>query len=190
MQTPAEIVFHNLDRSPAVEELVRKRLDKLERFFDRITSCRVAVEGRQKRHHKGNLYAVHVTIAIPGHQIVASHTGPKNHAHEDLNVALRDAFDAAERQLEDLARRMRDEVKHHETPLHGKVLRLFQEEGYGFVETADGQEVYFHRNSVVEQGFGALEVGSEVRLTVAEGESGKGPQASTVHPVGKHHIVP
>jgi ribosomal subunit interface protein len=190
MQTPAEITFHNLDHSLALEATIRKRVGKLERFFDGILACRVAVEARQKRHHKGNLYTVHVTISVPGDQIVVSRNGPKNAAHADPYVALRDAFDAVDRRLEDYARRLRGEVKRHAPPMHGKVLRIFPEQGYGFVATADGQEVYFHQNSVAGQAFGKLEPGSEVRLVVAEGEGEKGPQASTVQPLGKHHIVP
>jgi len=69
------------------------------------------------------------------------------------------------------------------------VVRLFPDDGYGFIETADGQEVYFHRNSVVEGDFAKLAVDSEVRVEIAYGESEKGPQATTVRPVGKHHIV-
>ncbi len=60
--------------------------------------------------------------------------------------------------------------------------------GFGFIETADGQEVYFHRHSVADGDFDRLEVGSEVRVAIAERESERGPQASTVHPIGKHHL--
>jgi cold shock CspA family protein len=74
-------------------------------------------------------------------------------------------------------------------PLHGKVVRLFPYEGYGFVAASDGREIYFHKNSVVRQGFDKLAEGSEVRLVVAEKESAEGPQASTVELVGKHHYV-
>jgi cold shock CspA family protein len=92
------------------------------------------------------------------------------------------------RQIEDHARRIRADVKMHEAPMHGRVVRLFPD--HGFIETTDGEEVYFSRNSVVEEGFDALDVGREVRLVVAEGESAQGWQATTVHPFGKHRIVP
>ena len=93
------------------------------------------------------------------------------------------------RQLEDYARKLAGRVKTHEPPLHGKVVRLFPYEGYGFVAASDGREVYFHENSVLRQAFSKLEIGSEVRLVVAEREGAEGPQASTVDPIGKHHIV-
>jgi cold shock CspA family protein len=124
---------------------------------------------------------------LPGRkEIVVDRTGPKDHAHEDVYVALRDAFEAAARRLEDDARARRGDVKTHEAPSHGEVVRLFAQEGYGFIHTSDGQEVYFHKNSV-PGGFDRLAVGDEVRLEVAETEGVEGYQASTVHKIGKHH---
>ncbi|MCC6468978.1 MAG: HPF/RaiA family ribosome-associated protein [Alphaproteobacteria bacterium] len=188
MEHALQIVFRGMDPSDAVEAAIRDRAEKLQAFFDRIVSCRVVVEAPHRHQQKGKLYAVKVELDIPGGNIAVTHSGPQDHAHEDVYVAVRDAFDAARRLLEDRIRRMRDDVKTHARPLHGKILRLFPGEGYGFVETPDG-EVYFHRNSIVGARFDDLKVGGEVRLVVAEGESAKGPQASTVTPIGKHHIV-
>ena len=189
MQIPLEVTFHNMDRSEAIEAGVREKAAKLERFFDRIIGCRVVVEAPHRHQRKGKLYSVKIDISVPGKEIVVNRHGSKNHAHEDVHVAIRDAFNAAVRQLEDHSRKVRGEVKTHEVPLHGKVLRLFAYEGYGFIACSDGREIYFHKNSVVNEQFGQLDVGSEVRLVVADGESAKGPQASTVTPIGKHHIV-
>jgi ribosomal subunit interface protein len=185
MQTPLQITFRDMDPSPAIEARIREKAAKLERFFDRITSCRVVVEARNKHQRTGRLYAVRIDLRLPGEEVVAGHGHPQDHAHEDVHVAIRDAFDALGRRLEDHARRFRAEVKQHTAPAHGRVARLFPD--YGFVETADGQEVYFHRNSVAEGSFAHLRAGDEVRLVVAEGEGEKGAQASTVIPVGKHH---
>lgn len=187
MQVPAEISFHNMDASPAIEARVREKIAELEeRFHDRMTACRVVVEAPHRHGHKGKLYAVKIDISVPGKEIVISRAGPKNHAHEDVYVAIRDAFSAARRRLEDHTRTRRGKVKVHEVPPHGRVAKLFDHEGYGFIETPDGQEVYFHRNSVLNDGFGALQVGDEVRFSDEMGD--KGLQASTVVPVGKHHI--
>ena len=82
---------------------------------------------------------------------------------------------------------MRGAVKTHAAPVHGKISQLLED--YGFVETPDGQEVYFHKNSVVDADFYKLEIGNEVRLVIAEDEGAKGAQASAVIPIGKHHIV-
>jgi cold shock CspA family protein len=116
-----------------------------------------------------------------------THTGPQDHAHEDVHVAIRDAFRAAVRQLEDHVRERGGKVKAHEVPLHGTVRMVDREGGFGFIETAQG-EVYFHRNSVVEGAFAAIEPGSRVRLEVAERESAEGWQATTVRVIGKHHL--
>ena len=116
-------------------------------------------------------------------------SGPENQAHEDVYVAVRDAFNAATRRLQDHVRKTTGHVKTHEVPVHGTVVRLFREDGYGFIETSEGDEIYFHRNSVVDGSFEDLDVGQEVRLVVAYGESEHGAQASTVKPVGKHHLI-
>jgi cold shock CspA family protein len=98
-------------------------------------------------------------------------------------VAVRDAFDVARRQLEDFVRHQRGDVKSHETPPHARVSKLFPEGGYGFLETPDGREIYFHRNSVLHEGFNRLKINSEVRFSEEMGE--KGPQASSVTLIGK-----
>jgi ribosomal subunit interface protein len=189
MELPLQVTFRNMDPSPMVEVAVREKAEKLDRFIDRIMGCHVTVEAPHRRHHKGKLYHVRIDITVPGGEIIVNKEKPKNHAHEDVYVAVRDAFNAAKRQLEDYARKRRGDVKSHEAPLHGRVSRLFPAEGYGFIAAADGREVYFHRNSIVDGSYDDLAEGSEVRLVVAEKEGEKGPQASTVRPVGKHHVV-
>ncbi|TVQ35001.1 MAG: HPF/RaiA family ribosome-associated protein [Geminicoccaceae bacterium] len=181
MQKPLEIVFRHMAPSPALEARVREKVEGLERFAPRIIGCRVVVEREQRRHRKGDLFRVGVDVTVPGHEIAVTRTGPQNQAHEDVYVALRDAFDATVRRLQDAVRQVRGRVKHHEAPLTGKVVRLFAD--YGFVETAAG-DVYFHQNAVANDGFAKLEVGTEVRLEVAEDESPHGWQATTVAATG------
>jgi cold shock CspA family protein/ribosome-associated translation inhibitor RaiA len=175
-----------MDSSPAIEARIREKAAALERFSDRITGCRVIVEKEHRHRHKGNLFRVRIEIDAPGKELAVTHTGPRDHAHEDVYVAIRDAFNAAVRRLEDHVRARGGKVKAHEAPLHGTVRMVDRDGGFGFVETAEG-EVYFHRNSVVEGRFNDIEPGSQVRLEVAERESGEGWQATTVHVVGKHH---
>lgn len=176
MQVPLELSTRRITLSPALEADLRKRAGKLERHYDRITSCRIAVERPSNHHNEGGPYRVRVNVTVPGSELVA------NKEADDLNAAIRDAFEAAERQVEEFSRRRRGEVKTPVGPPTGRVVRLFKEDGFGFVESADGREVYFHRNSVLE-GFDTLEVGSEVRF--AEEQGIEGPQASTVSLVGK-----
>jgi cold shock CspA family protein/ribosome-associated translation inhibitor RaiA len=187
MQVPLEIVFHNCDRSPAVEAAVRERAAKLERLANGITSCRVTVEAPHKHHQQGNLYTVRVDLRYPGGEAVVNRSPGVNHAHEDVYVALRDAFKAARRQLQDRLRVRRGDVKVRETPPHGRIAHIDLGQGAGHIATPDGREVYFHRNSVVNASFDKLEPGMEVRFAEETGD--KGPQASTVHVIGKHHVV-
>lgn len=189
MTVPLQITFKGVEPSPALEARIREKAAKLGRFADRIQRCRVTVDLPHRHRHKGRLWRIRIELVLPRGRIVIAREGPEDHAHEDPFVAVRDAFDAAVRRLEDHQRRLDGRVKHHESPLlHGRVARFVAGADYGFIETTDGQEVYFHRNSVVDGGFDRLQVGDEVRLAVAEGE--KGLQASTVHRVGKHHPVP
>ena len=189
MQIPLEVAFRNMDRSDAVEDRIREKLAKLERFFDHITQVRVAVEAPHRSQHTGKLFRVTIEISVPGKKLIVNHAGPKNHAHEDVYVALRDSFAAATRKLEDYVRTLRGKVKTHEAPPHGRVLQVFADEGYGYVQTSDGLEVYFNRNAVPDDGFADLEAGTEVRVTLAPDDSGDGPRAQYVKAVGKHHFV-
>jgi len=111
MQIPLQISFRNMDPSPAVEAVVREKAAKLDRYFERIVSCNVTIEAPHRRHHKGKLYKVRVDVGMPGKKDVHVNEGAKNQAHEDVYVAIRDAFDAAARRVEDQARKLRGDVK-------------------------------------------------------------------------------
>lgn len=187
MQVPLEIVFHNVDRSPAVEAAVREHVAKLEHFAENITSCRVTVEAPHKNHQQGNLYTVRVDLHYPGGEVIATRAPSAHHSHEDVYVAVRDAFKAARRQLQDRMRVRRGDVKPHEAPPHGRIAEIDRERESGRIATADGREIYFHRNSVLNTSFAKLEPGMEVRFNEEAGD--KGPQASSVHVIGKHHVV-
>lgn len=178
MKLPLQITFHGLDPSDAIEAAIREHAVRLDRFYDKIMACRVLVEARHKHHHQGNLFRLRIDVTVPGRELVVTRDPAEHHAHEDPYVAIRDAFDAVRRQLEDYARVQRAEVKTHAGPSHGRVARLFADEGYGFIETSEGREVYFHRNSILGGDFDRLEVGAEVRFAEEAGE--QGPQASTV----------
>jgi cold shock CspA family protein/ribosome-associated translation inhibitor RaiA len=187
MAIPLEIVFHNVDRSTAVEDAARERAAKLEQLAPNITSCRVTVEAPHKNHQQGNLYTVRIDLRYPGGETLASRAPGANHAHEDVYVALRDAFKAARRQLRDRVRVRRGDVKPHEAPPHGRIASLDPARDCGRIATPDGREIYFHRNSVVNDSFDRLLPGTEVRFSEESGD--QGPQASSVLVIGKHHIV-
>ncbi|MCW5619957.1 MAG: ribosome-associated translation inhibitor RaiA [Burkholderiales bacterium] len=109
MQVPVQITIRDMQRSEALERHIRERAAKLEEFHDRITSCRVTVEQMAQHQHQGRPFRVSVDLRVPGKEIVAN----RDH-HEDVYVALRDAFDAVKRQLEELVRLQRGDVKVHE----------------------------------------------------------------------------
>jgi ribosomal subunit interface protein len=121
MKLPLQITFRNTDRSEALEAHIRKKAEKLDQICDDIMSCRVMVEASHRHHHKGNLYHTRIDITVPEHEIVVSRDPQDNHAHEDAYVAIRDAFDAARRQLEDYTRKRRGDVKTHEAALRERV---------------------------------------------------------------------
>lgn len=187
MQTPAEIAFQNCEPTQALRDEIVRQTERLEKFSARITSCHVLVSKSAARHKKGDLFLVDLRIAMPGHKdVIVDRTHGDVPEHEHALVAVRDAFDAAIRQIEDVVRDLRDEVKQHAKPEHGRVARFLAGEDCGFIETAEGREIYFHRNAVLEGDFDRLAVGSEVRFVEEAGE--KGAQASTVRLIGKHHL--
>lgn len=99
MQVPAQVTFRNLDRSEFIENAVLEKIEKLEHVTDRVTSCRVAVEALHRHQHKGHLYHVRIDLTVPGKELVVGHEGHDKHAHEDVYVAIRDAFNAMTRML-------------------------------------------------------------------------------------------
>ncbi len=183
MDSPLQITFRGVSPSEAIETKVRERAARLERHYDHIIGCRVVIEATHHRQHQGTIYNVRIDLTVPGGELVVNRESAENHAHEDLYVAIRDAFDAARRRLEDHGRRQRGAVKVHEARPLGEVCRLFAKEAYGFIKTPDGRELYFHRNSVLDDGFDQLAIGSGVEFAEELGE--QGPQASTVRIRGK-----
>ena len=188
MKLPLQISFHNLDRSETIENRIREEAAQLDEFCDRIMSCRVVVDVPHRHQTTGNVYQIRIDIKVPGEEIAVTHEPAEHDPHyENANVAIRDVFDSAVRRLEDYVRRQRKDIKHHEAPAHGRVARVFAEPGYGFIETPDGREIYFHANSVLDGKFVELAIGAKVAFVEEVGD--KGPQASTVRIVGRHHHI-
>jgi len=106
MKLPLQITARNIVLTEAIEAVVRKKARKLERFYDGIMSCRVVVEAPHRHHNKGVLYNASIDITIPGSEVVV-----KREPREDLYVAIRDAFEAARRQLQNISRKQRNDVK-------------------------------------------------------------------------------
>lgn len=187
MQIPVQVSFKDVKPSDFVRSAIEQHVARLERFFPRIIGCRVVVEARNRHGHKGTLYSFGIDLSVPGKEIVVGRSGPKDHAHEDIHVAMRDAFNAATRALEDHARQVRGDVKPHDLPVHGRVVELFVEDGYGFIETPDGEEVMFRRESLGNGDFAALKVGDEVRITRSPEVGAIPTQAKRTTPSRKDH---
>jgi ribosomal subunit interface protein len=183
LQNSLEITFIDCDRSEAVEARVRERVSRLERHFGRMTSCRVHVIAPHHHQRKGRLYEVRIDVRVPGSELAITGNPGDIYAHEDVYVAVRDAFDAMERQLEEWKRKTRGDVKLHEHSPQGRISEIRREDGYGRIETVGG-ELYFHRNAVVGADFESLREGDPVEFVAQTDESDQGPQASTVRPIG------
>lgn len=191
MQTPAEIDFQGIHADDHLRSCVNRNISTLEQRFGRITACRVVIRGPSERHRKGGAFEVSMRLTLPqGREVAIGRSeGRVREADTDNRlldpvVAINDAFKRARRRLQDHARRMQGHVKVHDGPPIATVTRYNDATGFGFLETPDGREIYFHRNSVLDDG--ARHVAPGTRVTFFEEMGEKGPQASTVRVLGKH----
>lgn len=202
MKLPPTVTFRGFSPSPALEDDIRKHVAKLETYFASIMGCRVLVELVQRHHRAGNRYHVRIDLTVPGDEIVVAHEASLRAAAQDLGtekitkaseldgerkharVAVREAFDVARRRLQDFARRYRRSVKTPAVHARGRVSELLPIDGYGYIQTLDGHDVYFQKSSVLHGAFGRLAVGSAVSFVEERGD--KGPQASTVRLLHPH----
>jgi len=173
MKIPLQITFRNTPHSDAIEAKINEKAAKLDKYFSRIMSCRVVVEESQRRQHQGKLFSVHIDITVPGKEMAVT-----REENEDPYVAIRDAFNTAARRIEEHGRQKRGEVKTHETAPIGRIIRIFPDQAYGFIITADQREIYFHRNSVLNGDFSNLKFGAQVSFIEEQGT--EGPQAARV----------
>jgi cold shock CspA family protein len=191
MQIPVQIIFDGMGPSEALADKIRRRVAHLEQLYADLISCRVVVEQPHHHHHQGGLFQVRVELGVPGQApIVGGREGPNDHAHEDAHVAVRDAFDAVERQLRTFVERQHRRTKAHEVASHGTILRVRPDGEFGFLRSSDGLDVYFHRNAVLGGSIDALAPGEAVRFVLHAEEGEHGPQASSVERIGAHHHLP
>ncbi|MGE5246123.1 MAG: HPF/RaiA family ribosome-associated protein [Betaproteobacteria bacterium] len=209
MQVTPGITFRGLAPSAALEADIRAHMARLETYYPSIMGCRVLVELAHRHHEAGNRYHVRIDLTIPGEEIVITREAGLHATARDVEatksakedevdperkhayVAVREAFDAARRRLQDAARRQRGAVKTLERQPQGRIVRLFPVDEYGYIEAEDGHEVYFQKSSVLRDAFDRLTVGAPVSFVEEPGE--KGPQASTVrvlHPRRGRRPVP
>lgn len=173
MELPLEITIRDIENTDAIDAKIRKKAEKLHQFYDRIIYCRVVVESPQKNKHQGKQFQVNIELDVPGKVLVVNR---HSHRNEDLYIAIRDSFNAMKRQLEDYVHKLRGDKKNHPPQLTGKVVRLFVD--YGFIETSDGNEYYFHETNVLQNTFSELNVGTTVHFF--ENNAGDSLQAHQV----------
>ncbi len=180
MQIPLQITFQDISRSDALEAVIREKAAKLEEFYPRLISCHVVVVESRRHQHQGRLFNLRIDMRVPGHELVVNRD-----SDEDAFVALRDAFDAAKRMLEDEIGLQRQDVKHHELPVHGRITRLDAKQRSGLIETTDGGEAYFGAENVASPSFEALVIGQTVQFLL---EPGKDTLLARRVTAGKHRF--
>ena len=181
MQITPEITYRDIEKTEKINSLVLEKIAKLEQFCDYINSCRVVLEKAHENPSSGSPYSVSIDITIPhGRELAVTHNPDKGKQYPSLEEVIRDAFEAARRQLVSITTEQKGDRKvHPEQEISAIITKLFADQNYGFIKTVDtGREVYFHSNSVVNSDFNKLSVGNGVRFKETEGEMG--PQATTV----------
>lgn len=175
MQVPIQVTFRDVKHSPEVDAHIREKSEKLNQFADNIISCQVVVEFASKQQQTGNLYNTRIVATVPGKELVSTH----NH-DENMYLSIRDGFDDMIRQLEEYSRMLRGHVKHHSPIIEGTVARMF-DKGFGFIETANGDEYYFNEDNVVHPKFATLKVGEHVRFIEHMGDQGMQAHRVSAH---------
>ena len=182
METDPQIVFEHMEPSDALKQRVLEELTELERFYGRITSARVSMSLPPREHRKGYLYRTNIHLVLPGGREVAVSNNPHSgRAEDDMYASVEGAFDVARRQLQDQVRLMEGQVKPHAAgPVEqiGQVIRLYPADGYGFIVTPSGHEVWFSQKKVKHNGFRHMQIGTRVYFEEELGD--KGPLATTV----------
>lgn len=180
MKTPLKITMRDIPHSEALDMHIRDKVEKLEGMVENIISCHVVVTVPHKHQHQGKEFNVRIELNVPGKEIIVN----RDH-HEDVYVALRDAFDIVKRKAEDYIQRLKRHTKDHESEYVGRVVQLFPQEGYGYIGRADGARFYFHRDNLVSPSFENLKEGDEVKFI--EDVYSEQLHAKRVS-VGKHHV--
>lgn len=178
MQLPLKITWRDVPQSDALEAAIRRRAEKLNEFAARIMSCHVVVSKSHRHHQHGNLYCLHIDIHVPGKEIAVTREPGAKHSHENMYVVVRDAFDAARRQLQNYSRKQQGVVKAHDVPQTATIARVFPAQNYGFITTSDGDDIYFHRNALINADLESLQQGMTVHYVEEIGD--EGPQAKQV----------
>ena len=188
MQEPLQISFHNMDSSEALESRVREHWAKVERHYDGIVSARIVLEAAHKQPHKSTL-GITISIGVPGRDIVVKREQRLHESDHHATWVINEAFHGRAP-----ARELRAEAAPRRQSSRGRagvraVARLYPDQAYGFIETRERLDIYFHRDVLRDADFAELKVGSEVLYTLAPDDGPMGPMASSVWTLGSDHPV-
>jgi len=180
LQVPLEIAFHNIESSEWAEQEVRARVAELENLYDRLVSCRVRIDQRNKDLTGTIPPVVHIELGIPGlPDLVVSHEPEhllRKYKHPDLHHAIVEAFRLAERQLVEIKEQRNGSNKngHHDSAHQslGQVAEVTPEQDFGFLMTKEGGLLYFHRNSLLNGDIDDLKRGDDVYYNEDVGDTG------------------
>jgi ribosomal subunit interface protein len=186
MQIQPEIAFHNIESSEDAQAMIQDHIARLERIYDRITTCRVRVDQRNQNPTRSIPPVVRIEISVPGYKdIVVAHEPDhlqRKFQAPDLHNAIHEAFRIAEQRLSKYKDKLTDKTSEqtHEAALEfvGQVAELQPDQDFGFLMTKEGGLLYFHRNSVLTGNFDDLRRGDDVTYVEEMGDTG--PTASKV----------
>lgn len=182
MQQPLQITFRDIPHSDAIAARIREKVAKLDVLYNHITSCKVVVGQVQKHQQQGKLHNISIYMAVPGKELTVSH-----HANENLYLAIQSAMDSLRDQLDTYRDRLHRDTKAHGERLSGKIIRLMENEGYGFITDAEKNEYYFNLTHLVDMKFYQLRVGDKVRFLPAVGNEGLQARRISVPKKAEHH---
>lgn len=183
MPTGPVIHFRDLQPSPAIEALVRKRAARLDRLGDGVIGCEVILDAPGPARHHGREVRVRLCVGVPGPDLSVERVVIRGDVQEALRMAVNRAFSAMEEQLKQRAERLDvTDVKPHPPHLHGSVTELERELGYGVLKADDGREVYFQRDVLNDDDWARLGLGMRLRFRERIGD--KGPYATAVSIAG------
>jgi cold shock CspA family protein len=176
MDRPLEIAFHNMDSSESLEAMIRQYVERLDKRHGHLIGCRVSVEALHRQHQTGNVYECHIVLSVPGRDIAVSrgpHHAKQHYANPDVRVSIREAFEAAERQLLAHKRQGRADITAPSgSALAGQVALIEPGADHGFILNSTGTQLYFHRDSVTNGRFEDLRQGQPVHYVEEEGDAG------------------
>jgi ribosome-associated translation inhibitor RaiA/cold shock CspA family protein len=180
MQAPIEIAFHNIEKADWAEDAIRDHVARLEQMFDRLTTCRVRVDQRANNSSNTIPPVVRIELSVPGHRdIVVAHEPDRlqrKFQAPDLHNAINEAFRIAERRLGQFKDQLRDRTAagRHEAAneMLGQIVEITPMQDFGFLLTASGSLLYFHRNSLLTGDFDRLEVGDQIHYVEEMGDTG------------------